>query len=171
MGTRRVPRPSESARERSDDAPVTLGSTVVQRKLMVGDANDSFEREADRVASEVVQRLSSSAAATVDPAAATVRRSVRGSAADAFTAPPEVESAISNTRGKGASLDPGVRSQFEGALGADLGGVRVHADDQADQLNRAVSAKAFTTGNDVYFSKGSYQPDTSDGQHLLAHDP
>jgi hypothetical protein len=137
---------------------------------MVGDANDSFEREADRVASEVVQRLSSSGAATIDPAAATVRRSVQGSAAEAFTAPAEVESAIANTRGKGASLDPSVRSQFEGALGADLGGVRLHTDDRSDQLNRAVSAKAFTTGNDVYFSKGSYQPDTRDGQHLLAHE-
>ena len=170
MGTRREPRPSEAAHARTDDAPVNAGTTVVQRKLMVGDANDSFEHEADRVASEVVQRLSSPAAATADPSGTAVRRSVQGSAAEAFAAPPEVESAIARTRGKGSSLEPGVRSQFEGALGADLGSVRVHTDDHADQLNRAVSAKAFTTGNDVYFSKGTYQPDSRDGQHLLAHE-
>ena len=116
MGTRREPRPNEAALERTDDAPVSAGNVVVQRKLMVGDANDSFEREADRVAGEVVQRLSSPAPALVDPVGATVRRRATGSAAESFAAPPEVESAISQTKGKGESLDPGVRAKFEGGF-------------------------------------------------------
>ena len=46
----------------------------------------------------------------------------------------------------------------------------MHDGSEADQLNRAVSANAFTTGNDIFFSGGSYQPGSRDGQHLLAHE-
>ncbi|CAN5540555.1 hypothetical protein BH23ACT3_BH23ACT3_11660 [soil metagenome] len=81
-----------------------------------------------------------------------------------------MESAIDRARGGGAPIESRVRSRFEGAMGTDLGGVRMHTDDSADKLSRAVSAKAFTTGNDVFFSKGSYDPHSSDGQHLLAHE-
>jgi hypothetical protein len=55
-------------------------------------------------------------------------------------------------------------------MGVDLGAVRVHHDRSADQLNRAVSAKAFTTGDDVFFSSGAYEPASKQGQHLLAHE-
>ena len=56
-----------------------------------------------------------------------------------------------------------------GSLG-DLSDVRVHTDDTADQLNRSVSARAFATGTDVYFSKDSYNPGTADGDRLIAHE-
>ena len=65
--------------------------------------------------------------------------------------------------------DP-VREDMESHLGADLSGVRVHTDGNADRLNRSVQAEAFTSGSDVYFKSGKYSPESSDGRKLLAHE-
>jgi len=83
---------------------------------------------------------------------------------------PEVESSIQRARGGGQALDSTVQAQMEPALGADLSGVRVHTGAEADRLNRAVSARAFTTGSDVFFRQGEYKPGTSSGRELLAHE-
>lgn len=82
---------------------------------------------------------------------------------------PDVESTIQSTRGSGGSLDAGVQSKFQDTLG-DLSDVRVHTDSTADNLNRAVSARAFATGSDVYFAQGEYSPGSSDGDRLIAHE-
>ncbi len=55
-------------------------------------------------------------------------------------------------------------------LGDPLHDVKVHTDPAANQLASSVSARAFTTGNDVYFAKDEYKPGTSDGQELIAHE-
>jgi len=83
---------------------------------------------------------------------------------------PEVEAAIGARRGAGASLDPGVRDRVGEALGDPLADVRVHADTHADALARSVSARAFTTGTDVFFASGEYRPGTPSGDELLAHE-
>ncbi len=59
---------------------------------------------------------------------------------------------------------------MEQSFGADFSGVRIHADGEADQLSRALSARAFTTGQEIYFKQGEYQPDSQPGQMLLAHE-
>jgi Domain of unknown function (DUF4157) len=82
----------------------------------------------------------------------------------------QVETEIDSARGGGANLDSGVRAQMESSFGADFGGVRVHDNSQADSLNRSLSALAFTTGNDIFFRQGKYQPGSSDGRRLLAHE-
>ena len=83
---------------------------------------------------------------------------------------PDVESAIASTRGTGQKLDEGSRDKIGGALGDPLHDVKVHTDPAANQLASSVSARAFTTGNDVYFAKDEYKPGTSDGQELIAHE-
>jgi hypothetical protein len=37
-------------------------------------------------------------------------------------------------------------------------------------LTRSVSARAFTTGADIYFGRGEYRPGTSAGDELIAHE-
>jgi hypothetical protein len=86
------------------------------------------------------------------------------------SAAPEVERAIQGARGGGQALDSGVRAQMEPALGADFSGVRVHADAGADALNRSLNARAFTSGRDVFFRQGTYNPGSSSGRELLAHE-
>jgi hypothetical protein len=91
------------------------------------------------------------------------------SEADAETTP-DVERAIQQARGGGQALDSGTRAGMESSFGADFSGVRVHADAGADALNRSLNARAFTTGQDVFFRQGAYSPGSSGGRELLAHE-
>jgi hypothetical protein len=83
---------------------------------------------------------------------------------------PDVESTIARTRGGGQTLDSGVAGRVGGQLGADLSDVRVHTDPTANALASSVSAKAFTTGSDIYFAEGEYDPGSSKGNQLLTHE-
>jgi hypothetical protein len=85
-------------------------------------------------------------------------------------APVEVEQAIDRARGNGQPLDARVRGDMEEAFGTDFDGVRIHADAAADRLSRSVNAQAFTTGQDVFFREGTYDPGSSSGRVLLAHE-
>ncbi|RLT36545.1 MAG: DUF4157 domain-containing protein, partial [Chloroflexi bacterium] len=82
----------------------------------------------------------------------------------------DVARSIESAKGGGAPLHDGVRSTMEQALGADFSGVRVHAGGEADALNRSLDARAFTTGNDIFFGSGEYNPGSSGGQELIAHE-
>ena len=83
---------------------------------------------------------------------------------------PDVASTIATTNGSGHTLDPAARERLAPRVGDDLADVRVHTDPTADALARSVSARAFTTGTDVYFAAGEYRPGTPDGESLLAHE-
>jgi hypothetical protein len=83
---------------------------------------------------------------------------------------PDVESAIASARGHGRALDAPVRDRVGEALGDSLADVRVHSDERADTLARSVSARAFTTGTDIFFARGEYEPRTTGGEALLAHE-
>ncbi|MEH2372452.1 eCIS core domain-containing protein [Nostoc sp.] len=82
----------------------------------------------------------------------------------------DVESAINSARGSGQALDAGLQRSIGWAMGADFSGVKVHTDSQADQLNQSIQAKAFTTGQDVFFRQGEYNPGSRGGQELIAHE-
>lgn len=183
-----APEPVVSARPSSG----TVRRGIVQAKLTVGPVGDQHEREADRVADHVVRRLNQGSGSDVDgstdrvqrnarvqrsePArapSARVRRSaddVPGVGADGGPLDPSTDRSIKAARGRGRPLDEGVRSSMGQAFGADFSGVRVHTGGEADRLNRRVQAKAFTTGSDVFFRQGEYDPASSSGQHLLAHE-
>ena len=81
-----------------------------------------------------------------------------------------VEEVIQRNRGGGQALDAGVRVQMESAFGVDFSSVRVHTDPEADSLNYALKARAFTTGQDIFFRQGEYSPGSSRGRELLAHE-
>jgi Domain of unknown function (DUF4157)/Protein of unknown function (DUF3455) len=70
----------------------------------------------------------------------------------------------------GASLPEATRARFERSLGTDLSDVRIHADAAAATTANALSARAFTLGKDIYFGAARYQPDTKEGDCLLAHE-
>jgi len=82
----------------------------------------------------------------------------------------EIARAIDERRGRGRELDGDARANLEGAMGEDFSDVRVHDDAEAHELSTAVSAEAFTTGSDVFFQSGKYDPSSSAGQKLLAHE-
>ena len=81
-----------------------------------------------------------------------------------------VEQSINNSKGGGKTLSPDLQDEMGNKMNADLSGVKIHTDENAVQMNKEVGAKAFTHGNDIYFNKNQYKPESSQGKHLLAHE-
>ncbi|MDB9518352.1 DUF4157 domain-containing protein [Roseofilum reptotaenium CS-1145] len=81
-----------------------------------------------------------------------------------------VEKRIQAKRGKGQPLPNGTRSFMEDRFGNDFGQVRIHTDSTAVQLSQDLQAKAFTHGHDIYFNSGQYNPGSTSGKRLLAHE-
>ncbi len=82
----------------------------------------------------------------------------------------ETAVAIQQQRGSGGSLDSAIAQKAGQTMGQDFSDVTIHTDAQADQLSRQLGAEAFTTGSDVFFREGAYDPASSDGQRLIAHE-
>jgi len=83
---------------------------------------------------------------------------------------PELDSAIRGALGAGRPLDHSVCRQLDIGGRHDLDHVRVHTDSRADDLSRALGARAFTVGKDIFFSEGSWEPDSDTGRGLIAHE-
>jgi uncharacterized protein DUF4157/putative peptidoglycan binding protein len=77
---------------------------------------------------------------------------------------------IAAARGRGAQIDPVARRRLERSYDTDLSKVRVHTGGEADILARAVNARAFTSGSDIFFSRSPYAPSSTDGFEVLAHE-
>jgi hypothetical protein len=81
-----------------------------------------------------------------------------------------IEGSIDQARGGGHGMDHATRGRMESAFGADFSAVRIHTDARADGLSESLSARAFATGRDVFFRSGEYNPGSSSGRELLAHE-
>ncbi|MDZ4721858.1 MAG: DUF4157 domain-containing protein [Roseiflexaceae bacterium] len=151
-----------------DCQPRTPLPLIVQPKLRLGPANDQYEQQADRIAAQVVggRNTPSTQAGLRQPL---VQR-VASAPSAGIAVTPGVEAGIHAARGSGQPLPAAVRSQMETAIGADFSSVRVHNDSRANALNQAVQARAFTTGRDVFFGRGEYQPGSNAGRRVLAHE-
>jgi hypothetical protein len=154
---------------------------VLQAKLSVSGRQDFFEREADRVADQVM-RMSQGAAsvgvAPADPASSSAAsplvHRLGNSAGENSAAAPAIDAAteqrITSLSGRGSTMSPSLRSYMEPRFNADFSAVRIHDDANAHELARAVSAQAFTIGPNIVFGAGHYAPDTERGKRLLAHE-
>jgi len=77
---------------------------------------------------------------------------------------------IAGSRGRGEPLPEATRRELGGRMGADFSGVRLHQDSAAVGLCRDLNAHAFTVGSDIYFGSGRYDPHSTAGTQLLAHE-
>jgi hypothetical protein len=152
-------------------SPFAAGSPFVasiQAKLMVGPVGDKYEQEADRVARQIVRGMTAPVQRhdlDEENLQAKPNHGMEGGDVDT-----DVARSIQSAKGGGAPLHDGVRSSMEQGFGADFSGVRVHTDGQADTLNRSLNARAFTAGNDIFFGEGEYNPGSTAGRELLAHE-
>jgi hypothetical protein len=170
----------------------------VQAKLRVGQPGDPLEREADRVADEILRTADdepevhlSGESKRVAPQPAvqpisqlTQRKKEEEEEEDeegdlslkAKGLPrqrrvaDEIEKRIGRVRGGGQPLSESVRSFFEPRLGYDLSRVRVHTGSDAAGAAQKLGAHAFTYRNDIFLGAGRYRPETSAGRHLLSHE-
>jgi hypothetical protein len=94
----------------------------------------------------------------------------------------ETAQQIEQERGRGQEIDQAVQEKLGAKMGPmgtsgpmstsdfDFSQVKVHTSPKADALNRELGAEAFTTGKDIFFREGAYDPHSSSGQELLAHE-
>jgi hypothetical protein len=159
--------------------PQTSHTPSIQAKLTVSEPGDQYEEEADRVADQVMRMAAPPPPPTGEDEENKPgeQRSVLGlpplvqaSADGAPTVAPGLESSIQQLKGTGHSLPGTERTFFEERLNVDLSNVRVHTGPDAVHTSRDLSARAYTVGSDIAFSEGEYQPGSSDGRQLLAHE-
>lgn len=175
-----------SAQTAGPVAVVTAANPEPVAGLMVGRADATAEQDADALAARALRRLDGAAeqgvgalqgedvhshgagcghlrrAAQATPGAAV---GFEGGELDASSS-----ALIASRKGGGKALPAGVRRSMETAFGTGLGHVRVHDDPVAANLNRTVSAQAFTTGADIFFGAGQYAPEDPAGRQVLAHE-
>src|SRR5688572_10938808 len=136
----------------------------IQTKLQVSNPGDQYEQEADRVAEQVLHGNSVPVKASGVPNVA--RDSLRGSS-HSHGVPSALHDLL---RLPGQQLDTSVRSFMESKFGYDFAPVRVHVDRQAAASAIGVRARAYTVGEHIVFGAGEYQPGSSVGQQLIAHE-
>ena len=86
------------------------------------------------------------------------------------TASPGLSQQLKAKAGKGKNLPENTRMEMESSFGTDFSGIHIHTDQVAVHMNKELRSQAFTYGRDIYFNSGKYNPDTSYGKHLLAHE-
>ncbi|MDB5014953.1 MAG: hypothetical protein JWQ25_3155 [Daejeonella sp.] len=163
--------------------PIESSSPLkIQTKLTVGSPNDPLEHEADSVAEQVVRTPENSfiqrkcdecekeEKLQKKPLADSVKPTIQAKGDSPATASESTTTAIQSGAGKGSTLDQHTNSFMSSRFGNDFSAVKIHTDSEAVQLNRDLNAKAFTTGSDIYFNEGQYQPHSTDGKKLLAHE-
>jgi hypothetical protein len=70
----------------------------------------------------------------------------------------------------GSALPGDLRERFEESLDTDLSSVRVHTGSASATAASAVGAKAYAVGSDIHFGQGQYDPASTAGQFLIAHE-
>jgi hypothetical protein len=166
---------------------------VVQAKLKIGQPGEKYEREADRVA-DMVLRIPDPQAhnePTITPLTqvphiqwqcpACENEMIRQEMEDEEVlqrketnnslsqVPSNFETKMS-TQGIGKPLPESVQNYFEPRFGYDFSQVRVHNDVNAAESAKAISARAYTFGKNIFFGIGEFAPETPKGMRLLAHE-
>lgn len=147
-----------ASQEESQSAISYPSRTIVHAKLEMTSPGDRDEQEADAVANEVVS------------GGKIARKISGGGGSSGIAVSRQMESRLLQQQGGGQPMPSGLRSKMESSFGRDLSQVRLHTDSNAVSMSNSIHAMAFTHGNDIYFNRGQFSPETSAGQHLVAHE-
>ncbi|WP_167516186.1 DUF4157 domain-containing protein [Mucilaginibacter sp. P25] len=77
---------------------------------------------------------------------------------------------LNESKGGGSPLPAKVRTQLEHQMNANFEQVKIHTGQQAVELCNLSKAQAFTHGNDIYFNAAKFDPESTAGMNLLAHE-
>jgi hypothetical protein len=121
------------------------------------------------------QRSTPPAPSRADPALSTgllaLQRAAGNAAVARLLAGEEERSPVLDVIGRGGQpLPSGARADMEQRFGQDFSDVRIHTDRTAHVAARSIAADAFTSGRDVAFAAGRFQPSTPAGRQMLAHE-
>ena len=176
-------RAEEPRRRDPVDNQELMRSLGLRPKLTVSQAGDADEHEADEAA-DAYSRGEAAPAILSRGARADIHRQCLDCEEDTRVSRKASESegggAASGASAKtvkramrasdGQAIPTSVRHNYERFFGNNLENVRLHTGPAAESAAGMLSAKAFTRGSDIYFNRGRYDPDSSEGRHLLAHE-
>jgi hypothetical protein len=134
----------------------------LQAKLRIAASGDRHEREADRVAAQVVAAPARNGVSNAPPHIGRV-----SGQPDGRTNAASVDSVLAEP---GTPLQPALRHDMEQRFARDFSQVRVRSDSAAEQSARDVDARAYTVGADIVFGANRFAPETAEGRRLIAHE-
>ena len=166
---------------------------TVQPKLKIGQPNDKYEQEADRVADQVMRMPQPAVNTSISTKPINIQRKCDACEQEeeeelrmkplSLSISPLLQRKINsenvlsgniesefNSLEVGKPLTRNVRKYFEPRFGTDFSNVRIHDDNKAVNLSNKIGARAFTLGNDIYFNRGEFAPDRTEGKRLLGHE-
>jgi len=168
--------------------PSCRSDKFIQAKLKIGAHDDKYEKEADQVADQVMRMPANVAsgenhlgAKKVESAESKIQPSSISGANEYIESPeqaqksvpavpPNFNSSLQSLGVGGQALSVAERQFFEPRFGADFSSIKIHSGKQAQQLAGSINARAFTLGSHIVFGAGEYSPDSTRGQHLMAHE-
>ncbi|MBC5783440.1 DUF4157 domain-containing protein [Ramlibacter sp. USB13] len=133
-------------------------ATVQRAPLRVSSPEDAGEREAT-AAARAVMAMGPARVGSAGPGV--IQRAAQG---------PAAPSLLPGGPAGGQPLPAVIRRFMEPRFGADFGAVRIHVDAQAAAASRRLGARAFATGQHIFFGAGQYQPESAAGRELIAHE-
>lgn len=156
----------------------------IQPKLQIGRPNDRYEREADRIADHIT-RGSYASAGNKDSQSDRLQMKCNSCRHDEevqrnsiiqqkseknTTASSEISRKINSAKGSGHPLPVKTQQEMGEKMGVDFTDVRIHTGSHAIQMNKEIGARAFTTGNEIFFNRDEFNTNSRKGEHLLAHE-
>jgi len=169
-----------------------LNNNSIQTKLKISQHGDRYEKEADRVSEQILrmplsdfelnsshkepplnQKYSNYQMKKIDDEKDEVKIS-RKSSSDhnsGLEASSNVINEINNEKsnGRGKLLDSSTKSFMESRFRYDFSNVKIHDDSKANKLAEAVSARAFTVGNDIFLNSSEKPINNRLMLHELTH--
>jgi len=160
-------------------------SFVLQPKLKIGQPDDKYKREADGVADKVMNAGNSETILmqAIEDEEEPIQMKCANCEneeemlqpkfmqhAQSDSVPENIQSQINNSRGSGTGMVKQTRSFMEKRFGSNFNEVNIHNNNSSARLNNQLNAQAFTVGNDIFFNRGKYNPDSHAGKLLLAHE-
>ncbi|HSI69368.1 MAG TPA: DUF4157 domain-containing protein [Gillisia sp.] len=171
----------------------------VQPKLQINQPGDKYEQEADRISQKVVlpgnagsiqesenpilqgkllaEEITTGATAELHRKCKKCKEEEeermlhkKESSGSTPMVSKSFQSQLNSSQGSGKPMDYQTNQSMSSKFGIDFSQVRIHNDTKAAQLSQSINAKAFTLGNDIYFNRSEYKPQTKGGQKLLAHE-
>jgi len=181
----------------SSDTPFFF--PTIQPKLSIGQPNDKYEQEADIVAERIVRTSEPVIQKACTECEEELQRQTEEEEEEALqpklriqkqlvdeeeeeevvqpkttnsnsSASTELANQLQKSHGGGHRLPEKTHSEMNHAFRVDFSNVRVHTNSDAVQMSAELNARAFTHGKNIYFNQNEYQPNSSSGKRLLAHE-
>ncbi len=158
----------------------TLRSTSAQAKLTISEPNDKNEQEANRIAGQVVSLPIEESLKGTSEIMVQGQIVEKKEGKDTFVEnvntrenqqkANDLHARLIKSKGGGQPLSEIISKFIKPRLGHDFNSVRVHTDTNAALMSRSLNTQAFTSGEDIYFNTNQYNPKSTVGKGILAHE-